>query len=149
MGSYSNPSLMSRIQTILAGQNDNRVSDRSRPSRQIQRHLSADDVLSVIAAYEQGATIDELATRFGVHRTTVMAHLERQGAPRRCGTVTKNLNEATRLYEQGWSLARVGDHFGVDGETVRRALRAAGVTLRPRRGHHLVDLQPHLVNRKA
>jgi transposase-like protein len=83
---------------------------------------------------QQGATIDELATTFGIHRTTVMAHLDRQGTPRRSGTVTKNINEAIRLYETGWSLARVGKHFGVDGETVRRGLRAAGVTLRPRRG---------------
>jgi DNA invertase Pin-like site-specific DNA recombinase len=134
MGSYSNPSLMSRIQTILAGQDDNRVSDRSRPSRQIQRHLDANTILSLVRAYAQGDTIDELASTFGIHRTTVMAHLERQGVPRRNGAVTKNINEAIRLYEEGWSLARVGEHFGVDGETVRRALRAGGVNLRPRRG---------------
>jgi hypothetical protein len=81
MGSYSNPSLMSRIQTILAGQDDNRVSDRSRPSRQIQRHLDANTILSLVRAYAQGDTIDELASTFGIHRTTVMAHLERVGAP--------------------------------------------------------------------
>ena len=134
LGSYSNPSLMSRIQTILAGQNGDRPSDRSRPSRQIQRHLGADEVLSLVDTYAQGDTIDELASKFGIHRTTVMAHLERQRAPRRSGIVTRNIDEATRLYEEGWSLARVGEHFGVDGETVRRTLRASGVDLRPRRG---------------
>jgi DNA-directed RNA polymerase specialized sigma24 family protein len=134
MGSYSNPSLVSRFRGILAGQTDNRVSGRSRPTRQIQRHLSENEVLSLVRAHARGDTIDELATTFDIHRTTVMAHLERQGAPRRSGTVTKNIDEATRLYEEGWSLARLGEHFSVDGETVRRALRAAGVTLRPRRG---------------
>jgi DNA-binding transcriptional ArsR family regulator len=134
LGAYSNPSLTSRFQSILAGQKDNRLSDRSRSSRQIQRHLGAGEVLSLVHAYTQGDTIDELATTFGIHRTTVMAHLERQTAPRRSGTVTKDIDEAIRLYEGGWSLDRVGEHFGVDGETVRRALRAAGVTLRPRRG---------------
>jgi hypothetical protein len=134
MGSYSNPSLTTRFRSILAGQNENRLSDRSRPSRQIQRHLDATEVLSLVRACANGDTIDQLATTFGIHRTTVMAHLDREGAPRRSGTVTKNINEATRLYEEGRSLARVGEHFGVDGETVRRALRAAGVTLRPRRG---------------
>jgi uncharacterized protein (DUF433 family) len=134
MGSYSNPSLVSRFRDILAGQNDNRVSDRSRPSRQIQRHLDPNEVRSLLGAYTEGGTIDDLATAFGIHRTTVLAHLHRQGAPRRSGTVKKSINEATRLYDQGWSLARIGEHFGVDGETVRRALRAAGVTLRPRRG---------------
>jgi hypothetical protein len=68
MGSYSNPSLTSRFQSILAGQSDNRVSDRSRPSRQIQRHLGADEVLSLVHAYTHGDTIDELATTFGIHR---------------------------------------------------------------------------------
>jgi hypothetical protein len=63
-----------------------------------------------------------------------MAHLERQGAPRRSGIVTRNIDEATRLYEEGWSLTRIGERFGVDGETARRALRAAGVRLRPRPG---------------
>lgn len=134
MGSYSNPSLVSCFRGILAGQSDDRMSDRSRPSRQIQRHLGAREVLNLVGAYTQGDTIEELATTFGVHRTTVLAHLERRGAQRRSGVVTKNIDEASRLYEQGWSLARVGEHFGVDGETVRRALRAAGVTLRPRRG---------------
>jgi len=126
--------LVSRFRDILARQKDNRVSDRSRPSRQIQRHLDADEVLSLLGAYAQGGTIDELAAGFAIHRTTVMAHLERNGAPRRTGAVTKNINEATRLYEAGWSLAQVGAHLGVNAETTRRALRAAGVTLRPRRG---------------
>jgi hypothetical protein len=134
MGSYSNPSAVSHLRAILAGQNDSRVSDRSRPARQVQRRLYTDEVLRLVSAYTQGDTINELATTFGIHRTTALVHLERQGAPRRSGTVTRNINEATRLYEDGWSLARVGEHFAVDGETVRRPLRAAGVTLRPRRG---------------
>jgi 3-deoxy-D-arabino-heptulosonate 7-phosphate (DAHP) synthase class II len=75
MGSYSHPSLMSRIQTILAGQEDNRVSDRSRPSRQNQRHLDAAAVLSLVRAHAQGDTIDELASTFGIHRTAVSVHL--------------------------------------------------------------------------
>jgi len=55
--------------------------------------------------------------------------------PRRDGSerpklVDAALHEAIRLYGQGWSLARVGDHFGVGGETVRRALRLAGVPVR-------------------
>jgi hypothetical protein len=116
LGSYSNPSTVSRLRKILAGQSDNRVSDRSRRSRQIQRHLDADEVLSLLGAHAQGDTLDELAAAFGIHRTTVMAHLERQGAPRRSGIVTKNINEATRLYEAGWSLAQVGERLHVDGE---------------------------------
>ena len=54
--------------------------------------------------------------------------------PGREPAVPLQLDEATRLYEQGWSLARLGDRFGVDAETVRRALRKAGIPLRARNG---------------
>jgi hypothetical protein len=64
----------------------------------------------------------------------VMKHLRRRGAPSRTGVVKRQLSDAERLYEAGWSLARIGEHFGVDGETVRRAFRGAGVEIRPRRG---------------
>jgi hypothetical protein len=70
--------------------------------------LGADEIVGLVDAYTQGGTIDELATTFGIHRTTVMAHLERQGAPRRSSIVTGNIDEATRLYEEGWSLTRIG-----------------------------------------
>ena len=83
---------------------------------------------------EQGASIDELAVTFGIHRTTVMTHLDRGGAERRTGLIELHLDEARGLYESGSSLARVAEHFGVDAETVRRAFKNAGISLRPRRG---------------
>lgn len=78
--------------------------------------------------------IDELAGRFGIHRTTVMTHLDRHGVERRTGNVQRRIDEALRLYESGWSLARIGTEFGVNAETARRALRGAGVSMRPRPG---------------
>jgi hypothetical protein len=121
MGSYSNPSLMSRIQRILAGHHTDLPSDRSRSSRQLQRHLDETEVDSLLHAHSQGETIDQLATTFGIHRTAVMAHLKRHGAPRRTHIVTKNIDEAIRLYENGWSLALVRERFGVNAKTARRA----------------------------
>ena len=35
-----------------------------------------------------------------------------------------------RLYRNGWSLARLGEKFGVDDMTVRRYLLLAGVVMR-------------------
>jgi AraC-like DNA-binding protein len=84
--------------------------------------------------HERGVPIDELAAVFAVHRTTVMTHLERGGVERRTGLIQRHLDEARRLYEAGASLAGVAEHFGVDGETVRRAFNEAGISLRPRRG---------------
>lgn len=40
------------------------------------------DVHEQIAAYEAGATINQLAADLGVHRTTVAAHLDRHQVPR-------------------------------------------------------------------
>jgi uncharacterized ferredoxin-like protein len=51
-----------------------------------------------------------------------------------CNLRDKNIDEAIRLDENGWSLALVGERFGVNAETVRRALRAADIALRPRNG---------------
>jgi hypothetical protein len=38
--------------------------------------------------------------RFGIYRTTLIAHLEREGVPHRNGIVTKNIDEAIRLYTE-------------------------------------------------
>jgi len=84
--------------------------------------------------HARGVPIDELASVFDIHRTTVTTHLERAGVDRRSGVIDRHLTEARYLYESGSSLARVADRFGVDGETVRRAFKNAGISLRPRRG---------------
>jgi hypothetical protein len=41
---------------------------------------------------------------------------------------------AAELYERGASLGELGEHFGVDPQTINRELQAAGVRVRPRRG---------------
>src|SRR5262249_43349358 len=115
--------------------------ERDRPSHrpvpslpQKQTRLTQEQVSELITMHEHGVPIDELASVFGVHRTTVMTHLGRAGVERRTGLIDRHLDEARNLYESGSSLARVAEHFGVDGETVRRAFRNAGIALRPRRG---------------
>ena len=90
---------------------------------------------SLVAMYQVGATIGELAARFGVHRTTVTAHLVRAGMDRRRrGLGPQQVEEAARLYGEGWSLARLGERFGVSDGTVLNAFRKAGVETRPRPG---------------
>jgi AraC-like DNA-binding protein len=103
-------------------------------AKQAQTRLSAPQVDRLIALYGAGVSISGLADEFNIHRTTVMKHVERAGAPRGRGIVLDHLGEARRLYEQGWSLAKVGLHLGVDAETVRQAFRRAGIPRRPRPG---------------
>jgi hypothetical protein len=44
------------------------------------------------------------------------------------------VDEAVRLYEDGWSAERLGKRYQVSGHTVRAALRKQGVRLRRRGG---------------
>jgi transposase-like protein len=137
MGRYSNPDIVSRLNRILAGQGRDRPSHRPvRSLPQKRTRLTQEQVFELVAMHERGVPIDQLASVFGVHRTTVMTHLDRAGVEGRTGLIDRHLDEARNFYESGSSLARVAEHFGVDAETVRQAFRKAGISLRPRRGWH-------------
>lgn len=89
----------------------------------------------LIEGYLAGATVHELGDRFGVSRQTVGAILKRQGVPmRRRGLSPEQIDEAARLYESGWSLARIGTRLGVDSTTVLNRLRERGVRTRDAQG---------------
>ena len=81
--------------------------------------------------------MDGLARRYGVHRTTVIHHLDQAGITRR-RVVRKMTNASVALaaarYEQGASLATVANEFGVHQRTPARELRRVGTSIRPRRG---------------
>ncbi len=86
-------------------------------------------------ARTEDAEIDDLAERFGIGRSTVMLHLQREGVPgRRWPGRTlsdEQLQEAGELYISGIDLIAVGEQFGVDRRYLSKALRAAGFTIRP------------------
>jgi hypothetical protein len=48
------------------------------------------------------------------------------------GLSPDQVTDGCRLYHNGWSLARLGEKFGVDDMTVRRYLLLAGVVMRSR-----------------
>jgi lambda repressor-like predicted transcriptional regulator len=74
--------------------------------------------------------VKRLATKFGIHRDTVHNILIREGALRPRGIQPNDLPEAIRLYEAGWSLARLAAEFDVSPSTVNRALLRAGIPIR-------------------
>lgn len=74
-----------------------------------------------------------LARQFGVHRTTVMAVLDRKRVARRSAGRVLSLEEierASELYREGFTLRAVGSELGVDYRVIRRGLLAAGVRIR-------------------
>lgn len=108
--------------------------EKGRLSNPVQRRLTDREVDDLVTQYEAGSTIDTLAQEFKIHRTTVMAHLERRGVP---GRSTRKLShrmviEAARRYAGGETLAEIAAAFRVAPSTLTRELRLAGTPIRPR-----------------
>ena len=113
------------------------VDLKGRLSNPPQRRLSPTDLDDLLEAYKAGATINQLAVEFGIHRTTVAGHLDRHGVPRHSELTVWDddiLREAAEMYATGLSLTDVAHQFGIDAHTVASRFRRAGVAVRPRRG---------------
>lgn len=99
--------------------------------RLLQRRLTLLEIHQLLAEYQSGYSMKVLAVRWGLHRTTVAGHLRRGDVRlRRQGVSDADLDEAARLYEEGWSCLRLADRYDCAGETVRQGLIQAGVQLR-------------------
>ena len=97
--------------------------------------LTDDEVDRVVAGYQAGLTLAELATAFGADRRTLAGWLHQRGVSRRGRRFTAtDVDELIRLYRDGWSLAQIGSHFGVYPQTIRYHLQKARIELRPRPG---------------
>ncbi len=85
--------------------------------------LTASEVDRLVDDYLDGATVNELADRYGVHRATVSAHLTRRGVTRRQpGLGVEEAAEAVKVHLGGVSMRAVAQSMGVDRKAVRRAL---------------------------
>ena len=89
------------------------------------RRLSSGEVARLVARYEAGAKVRELAIEFGVHKHTVSAHLARQGIPTRIGG--RVVDEAAaleiiRLYTDGQTMDAIAEQLGVAQSTVSRVV---------------------------
>ncbi|MFT3872402.1 MAG: hypothetical protein QM714_07095 [Nocardioides sp.] len=135
---------MSRICQFWAG------SSRPSASRgpivgavgKVQTFLTPAQIEALVAAYRAGASTTELSRSYGIHRRTVVVHLHRQEVPlRRDGLAEKHAEAATRLYDNGWSLAQVATKYGTTANTVRAVLLALGVEMR-KPWQHLQDTEP-------
>ena len=119
----------SRGEPVENGQNTTRAV------RQGQRRLGSEEVARLVQAHLDGALVTELASEFGVHRSTVALILDRNGmGDRRDVLQPPDLQHAVELYEAGLSLATIAQHLGVHPSSVYHRLRKMNVTLRPRQG---------------
>jgi len=103
--------------------------------RQPQVRLDKAQRQQVSDKYRAGIAVKVIATTFGVHRKTVRDIAVEAGLePHQRGLHPEDVGRATRLYRSGWSLARVGEEFGVNASTVMKVLKREGVEMRPRQG---------------
>lgn len=100
-----------------------------RELRQAQRRLAPAELEALIAEYEAGARVCELAKVYDLHRTTVARHVARAGKTRPIMTEAQ-IDEAVRLYRDGWTLHNIGQHLAVADQTIRRVLVERAVTIR-------------------
>ena len=101
------------------------------PKYNLARQLRSDEVDELVQSYQAGKTVSQLAARHGIARCTVGRHLERRGIRTRPPALTSpQCAKAAVLYQDGWSLAKIGKLFNVSADTVRKYLIEAGVTMR-------------------
>lgn len=93
--------------------------------------LNEDAVQRLVQDYENGATVSDLATTYGVHRATVRTKLrENDISPRERAPQHEHAEQFAQLYEQGHSLAAIGRRYDLTPSKVRTQLIRLGVDLR-------------------
>lgn len=101
-----------------------RVHAVERRLDQVARHQLVDD-------YVAGSPTTDLIGRYHLGKGTVLGVLRRAGVElRNQGLRPGDLQRAVALYESGLSCKGVAEHVSCDAETMRQALRQAGVEMR-------------------
>lgn len=137
-GYYNTKALLEELESLVRKLPDPSALPRPRADRRIPgtaRQLGAERVEHLIANYRAGATVYQLGDKFGIDRRTVGKILTRNGVlTKHPGLSPADIDRAAQLYEDGWSLARIGERLGVTATTVHRRLRGRGVQMRDPRG---------------
>ena len=99
------------------------------------RRLLVGSEAELVAAYESGATVEELAEQHGCSVTTVRAVLAGEGVELRARGPRSPLEgreaEVTAAYQGGATVRDLAGRFGANQRTIRKVLTDAGVTMRP------------------
>ena len=108
--------------------------ERTGPTRQRQRRLTAAQVAEMALKYDAGATVYELAAEFGCHRATLAERLKKAGVKMHLKSPPDaTIDEMPRLYELGLSLATIGKQLCASPQTVRRYVNGRGIPIRTAR----------------
>ena len=99
------------------------------------KSLPAETERSIVAEYQGGHTMKEIAARHGLHRVMVGEVLDRTGTAKRPrGMNATQVSLPARLDESGESLAFFGAQLGFNVTTVRIALMGVDARMRDPHG---------------
>ena len=103
------------------------------------RQLRPAEIDTLVDAFTVGASVRALAGQFGVHRSTIGHHLRERGLDTQPYALRpEDARTAAELYQAGWTLPQVAEHYGIGDETARARILAEGVKMR-RRGRPARD----------
>ncbi len=137
---YSKPSDLWRktdglLERLKASDSSKIIIGPTPRRHKLPQRLTTQQRDALVASYQAGVPSTALMREYRLSKGSVLAILHEASVKmRRQGLAVEHLAEAARLYEAGWSLARVGVRFGCEAMTVRAALIKLGVSIRPRRG---------------
>jgi len=136
IGRYSKlPEQGERVRDLLEMVPKGASEVNARTKKQVQRRMRPSEIEDLVAGYQDGRTVYELADQFRIHRDTVSKLLAREGVPRRYRILdTAAIQHAADLYRSGQSLATIGQRLQVNPTTVRAAVLKAGVRMRDCQG---------------
>jgi hypothetical protein len=121
-----------------AGKREPTADQTNRPGQapRVVDRLGPDVIAQLVAEYQAGEPSTTLTTRYGVGKGTVLRLLrEHSVTVRQPPTQDADAAQAIELYQQGWSLARVGQKLNRDPATIRNILIRAGIPRRDAHGH--------------
>jgi DNA-binding transcriptional ArsR family regulator len=129
------PKGVQRLLKVAQGWADQLLTGPTPPptSCRIAYQLQATAIDDLVAQYKAGATVRQLAAKFGVHRATVGKHLEARGVDTRQLLLSPEaVKEAVGQYQAGAVLEDLAMRYHVSDTTIRRYLLLNDVKLRPR-----------------
>ena len=95
-----------------------------------QTFLTPAEVTRLVEDYRGGRGVAHLAEAYGIHRSTVSAHLTRRRVARRIpGLGTEEAAEVVRLHGQGLSLRAIARVMGVGRRHVTQAVHDARICI--------------------
>lgn len=90
------------------------------PRPQRQHRLDVRNRVAVVLAYAGGDSMAALARTNGVRRETISKIIRGAGdqVQLQRAISQEQITEAAALYRQGWSLARLAERYGFNGQTI-------------------------------